>query len=340
MMYRIRAISYIFLLGIVLVTGCSRATPPEKAPLAGAHQKFLKICQEQQFNAIFSPQARGSSGMFALPKMSTLAATQEKLTVLLHPLQHTAWIYVPLQKELVQLAATPEGPKKSETFEERPTVKYIHSAYENQRFIVSYDIRPEKTYAQSQGTKLDYVPLYHQISRQIMTAVSQAYFDAADAPSFFVVVIADVINGVEIENIFYLEDLKRYMMFENIPQEEFVKRSLYEMKGKAAWAGDTEGRHLAYSEITMPEFLARQITSRVNFKYQKSSFPPSNDARGEILNIVAETLKNYNFTDFNYVELRDLAAGLTETVSPTELTHKAEQPDTSGSPAGDSLRSR
>ena len=106
------------------------------------------------------------------------------------------------------------------------------------------------------------------------------------------------------------------MMFENIPQEEFVKRSLYDMKGKAQWIGDTEGRHLAYNEIVMPEFLARQITSRVNFKYQKSSFPPSNDARGEVLTIVAETLRNYNFTDFNYVELRDLNTGLTETVLP------------------------
>lgn len=325
-MCQTRAISYTFLLGIILVTGCSKATPPEKAPLAEAHQKFLKICQEQQFNAIFSPRAGGTSEMFRLPMTSALVATKDQLNVILHPLQHTTWIYVPLQKELVQLAATPEGPKESKTSEERPAVKYLHSAYENQRFIVSYDIRPDKTYAQSQGTKLDYVPLYHQISRQIMTAISQAYFDAAGAPSFFVVVIADVINGVEIENIFYLEDLKRYMMFENIPQEEFVKRSLYEIKGKAAWAGDTEGRHLAYSEITMPEFLARQITSRVNFKYQKSSFPPSNDARGEILNIAAETLKNYNFTDFNYVELRDLNTGLTETVSPVELQAASAPP--------------
>lgn len=319
MKYRTRAISYTFLLGIILVTGCSKATPPDKTPLTEAHQKFLKICQEQQFNAIFNPRTSGSSGMFRLPMTSALVTTKDKLNVILHPLTNTAWIYVPLREDLVRLAATPEGPQKSETSEERPTIKYIHSAYENQRFIITYDIHPDKSYAQSQGTKLDYVSLYHQISRQIMTAISQAYFDAADAPSFFVIVIADVLNGVEIENIFYLEDLKRYMMFENIPQEEFVKRSLYEMKGKAQWAGDTEGRHLAYSEMTMPEFLARQITSRVNFKYQKSSFPPSNDARGEILTIVAETLKNYNFTDFNYVELRELATGLTETILPVEL---------------------
>ena len=296
MVHRIRVIFYIFLLGIIWVTGCSKAAPPEKMPLTEAHQKFLKLCQEQQLNAIFKPR------------------------------QHTAWIYVPLREDLLRLAATPEGPKRSETSEERPAVKYVDSAYKNQRFVITYDIHPDKTYAQNQGTKLDYLPLYHQISRKIMTAISQAYFDAADAPSFFVVVITDVLNGVEIENIFYLEDLKRYMTFENIPQEEFVKRSLYEIKGKAEWIGDTQGRHLAYSEIAMPEFLARQITSRVNFKYQKSSFPPSDDARREILTIVAETLKNYNFTDFNYVELHDLNAGLTETILPMELQALTPKP--------------
>ena len=320
-MYRVRAISYTFLLGIILVTGCSKATPPPKMPLTEAHKKFLKICQEQEFNAVFSPTGGRSGGISSL-----LSTTKARLSVILHPLHHTAWIYVPLQENLTRLTATPEGPRKSETSQERPAIKYVHSAYDRKRFIVTYDIRSEKSYAQSQGTKLDYLPLYHQISRQITTAISQAYFDAADAPLFFVVVIADTLSGVEIENTFYLEDLKRYMMFENIPQEEFVKRSLYEMRGKVEWIGDNEGRHLAYSEMAIPEFLARQITSRVNFKYQQSSFPPSDNTRSEILTIVVETLKSYNFTDFNYVELRDLNTALTETILPVELQALTPKP--------------
>ena len=301
---------FLFLLALMLC-GCGKLRPSEPISLDEAEQKFADILKNEF-----------------------------KVAAVIKKTQDTVWVYVPLQENLMQVAATPEGAQKSETSEERPAIKHLETSYANRRFLLTFDIRPETTYAQSQGYKLDYTTAYRQTSQHILTAVSQAYFETVRAPRFFVIVTADARNGVEIENILYLEDLKRYMAMESIPQEEFVKRNIYEVRGRADWIGDTEGRHLAYREITMPEFLARQITSRVNFKYQKSSFPPSNDARGEILNIVAETLKNYNFTDFNYVELRDLNAGLTETVLPAELIHKAEQPDTSGSPVGDSLRSQ
>ncbi len=292
-----RAILGTCLLGVVFLASCSKVTPPKFLPLTEAHQKFVKICQEEY-----------------------------KLNVVVEALQHTAWIYVPLQEELLQVAATPEGVKKSETSEVRPAIKYLQVSYDNHRFLASHDIQPEKTYAQSQGYKMDYTAAYQRTSQAVLTTVSRAYFEAQDAPQFFVVVISDIKSGVEIENIFYLEDLKRYLSGGSIPQEEFVKRNIYEVKGRKDWVGDTQGRHLAYTEITMPGFLAKQIETRVNFKYQKSSFPPSNDARSEILTIVAETFKNYNFTDFNYVELRDLNTGRSETVSPAEIQAASAAP--------------
>lgn len=285
-----RAILGVCLLGAAFLASCSKVTPPRTLPLTEAHQKFVKICREEHH-----------------------------LGVIVQALAHTVWIYVPLPEGILQVAATPEGALKSDTSEERPAVKYLETAYAHRRFLITHDIRPEKTYVQSPGYRMDYTPAYRQANQKILTAVSRAYFQAAEAPSFFAVVTADTKNGVEIENIFYLEDLKQYMTFENIPQEEFIKRNVYEVRGHTSWIGDTDGRHLAYAEITMPEFLAKQIATRINFKYQKSAFPPSADTRGEILSIVAETLKNYNFTDFNYVELRDMAGGLTETVLPAEL---------------------
>ncbi len=294
-MTRPRAILGICLLGAAFLASCSKVTPPQLKPLTEAHQKFVKICQEEY-----------------------------KLTVVVEALEHTVWIYVPLQENLMQLAATPDGPQRSEDSEERPAIKYLESSYDNRRFLISYDIHPEKTYAQSQGYKMDYTSAYQRTSQAVLTTVSRAYFEAQNAPQFFVVVIADVKTGVEIENIFYLEDLKRYLAGGSIPQEEFVKRNIYEVKGKREWIGDTQGRHLTHAEITMSEFLAKQIAGRINFKYQKSSFPPSADTRGEILNIVAETLKNYTFTDFNYVELRDLNTGRSETVSPAEIKSAPE----------------
>lgn len=291
----------VFLLILGLLAGCSRATPSAPRPLSETHQKFLKICQEEH-----------------------------KLKVVLKPLRNTVWIYVPFDDDLMKISSTPEGTRKSDMGEERPAVKYLESVYSDRRFKITYDIHPDKNYLQSPGYRLGYSGAYQKVSQQVLTSVSRAYFEPTDAPQFFVTVITDVKSGVEMENIFYLEDLKHYMAFGALPQEEFLKRSIYEARGKSDWIGDTQGRHLAYTEITMPEFLAKQITNRVNFKYQKSSFPPSADTRGEILTIVAETFKSYNFTDFNYVELRDLNTGLSETVLPTELIHKTGQPDTSG----------
>ncbi len=283
------------LLGIFLIltgslAGCSKATPPAPPPLSEMHQKFLKICQEEH-----------------------------KLKVVLKPLRNTVWIYAPFDDDLMKVSSTPEGARKSDMGEEHPGVKYLESVHNERRFKITYDIRPDKNYVQTPGYRLGYSSAYQKISQAILTSVSRAYFEPTDTPQFFVTVIADVKNGVEMENIFYLDDLKRYMAFGALPQEEFLKRSIYEARGKSDWIGDSEGRHLAYNEITMPEFLAKQMMTRISFKYQKSSFPPSADTRGEILNAVAETLKSYNFTDFNYVELRDLSSGLTETVSPAEL---------------------
>lgn len=277
---------YLILLG--LAAGCSKATIPKPIPLTEAHGKLLKICEKNGLN------------------------------VVLKPLQHTLWIYVPVREDLVGLVATSEGPQKNESFQEHSVVKYLDSIYETQRFLITYDIRPDKNYTQSQGTKLDYLPGYHKINQQIITAISESYFDAADAPLFFVTIVSDILKGIEIENILHLYDLKWVMSAGSMPQEEYVKRVIYEIRGKKEWIGDAKGQHLAYREITMPEFLARQLTKRINFKYQQSSFPPSNDARREILTIVAETLKNYNFTNFNYIELRDLN-GINETVLPSEL---------------------
>lgn len=280
----------------LFLSACSRATPPETAPLSEMHQKFLTICREEH-----------------------------KLNVVLKPLRDTLWIYVPLNDDLMKVSSTPEGTRKSDTAQGRQAVKYLDSIYSDRRFEITYDIHPDKNYPQSPGYGLGYSSAYQKVSQQILTGVSRAYFEPADAPHFFVVVIADVKNGVEMENIFYLEDLKRYMAFGSLPQEEFLKRSIYEARGKMEWIGDTEGRHLAYTDIAMPDFLAKQMATRINFKYQNSSFPPSDDSRQELLQIAAQTLSSYAFTDFTTLRLHDLATDTFETISPEQLKRAGAQ---------------
>lgn len=280
----------VFLILALTFCGCDKLKPQEPIPLAEAEQKFAGILKDEF-----------------------------KIEPVIKKSNNTLWVYVPLPESIMKMAATPEGPQKSGSSEERPTIKYLETSYENGRFLITYDIRQDIAYAQSPGYRVDYTPVYQKTSQNILTAVTRAYFQTTEPPLFFIMVIADIQNGVEIETIFYLEDLRKYMSMEAIPQEEFVKRNIYDIRGRTAWIGDTGGRHLSYQEILMPEFLARQITGRVNFKYQKSSFPPSSNARTEILSIVKETLGNYDFKDFNYIELHDRQAGFRETVPPAEL---------------------
>lgn len=289
--------------GIMFLASCSDVPPPEITPLSGAHGKFLQICREEY-----------------------------KLSVSLRPLKDTAWVYVPLRENLLQIAAGKEGVQKSSTPQERPAVKFLEASFSRTErlFLIRYDIGRQKVYPQSPGYGVEYTEAYRRISRQILSAVSRSYFSAAETekpPEFFVIVLTDIQNGIEVENTFYLDDLKKYMSMEAIPQEEYTKRSLYELKGNLEFIGDTEGKHLAYKEISLPDFLARQMVNRINFQYQRSAFPPSEDAEAEILKNAAQTLRYYDFTDFTAIRLQDMPADATKTISPEILKNleKAQQ---------------
>src|SRR3989338_9840513 len=286
--------------GILFLASCSDVTPVDTTLLSEAHGKFLQICREEY-----------------------------NLNVLIRPLKATFWVYVPLRENLLQIAAGKAGAQKSSTPQERPTVKFLEASFSltERLFLIRHDIGRQKVYPQNPGYGVEYTQAYRQTSRQILSAVSRSYFSSAKTegpPQFFVVVLTDIQNGIEIENTFYLDDLKKYMTLEAIPQEEYVKRSLHELRGNLEFIGDTEGKHLAYKEITLPDFLARQIANRITFQYQRSAFPPHEDAEEEILKNTARTLRYYDFADFTAIRLQDMQADTTKTVSPEALKNRED----------------
>lgn len=287
----------------ILPAGCSDTKPVPQTPLSDVHQKFLQLCREEY-----------------------------KLNVILKPLTRTVWVYAPLQESLMEIAASPKPALKSNEPALKPAVKFIDASFKDGNFLVKYDIAQQKIYPNPSGYNFEYTEAYRKISRNILTAVSRVYFsvdktgaDSAEVPDFFIVVITDIRRGMEIRNTFSLNDLKRYMSMESIPQEEYAQRNLFEVKGGQDFIGDSEGLHLDYEEITLPEFLGRQIIQRVNFKYQQSSFPPSDDTKTEILQIAARTLDYYGFTDFTSLHLRDLSAGSLETIPQSDLRNYLQE---------------
>ncbi len=107
----------------------------------------------------------------------------------------------------------------------------------------------------------------------------------------------------------------------SIPHEEYTKRYLTEIRGSTSIVDDVSGEHLDYRRITMEEFLGKQLANRINFKYGRSDFPPSEDTVSEILNIVSTTVRLYEFEAFENIVLKDLDTDEQKTLSRSELTN-------------------
>ena len=147
-----------------------------------------------------------------------------------------------------------------------------------------------------------------------------------DIPDFFVIIEADITNGLEARVLINLEDLKRAYVDQSF-HGEYAKRVISDQPtGNKNIIGDKEGNYIDYKDITWPEFLAKQMIFRINFKYQRSSFPPSDDTLMELLTIAADTVAAYDFTDFTSIKLEDLNARTTQSISQDDLTaYRSEQ---------------
>lgn len=277
---------------ISLFSGCMKLSPSQ-VTLSQAQEKFIKICKEEY-----------------------------NLEVVLKPLQNTLWIYLPLKERILDFKASEEGAKDPNESSEKVSIRFVDGSVKGNQLAIQYDIAPVKTYNKDPGYNVVYTEDYQKKQQGILTTIQRSFFEAAEnteekVPEFFVLVAADIEKGIELESIFYLEDLKRALaVVPSITQEEYSKRYVSELRGNKKIVGDTKGEHLNLEEMTLPEFLKRQIVNRISFRYQRSIFPPSSDAKAEITAIVAETLKAYNFSDVNALNLTDLN---TQTTTPVEI---------------------
>lgn len=274
---------------LLSLAGCLPPSPPVQS-LSEAGQKFLKICQEEL-----------------------------KLNVLTRAYPHTLWIYLPAEQRLIDYKSTQDGPTKSKEAAENFVINYLDTYFSAEAFHIEYDIRKSIQYPVSYGYTSIYTDDYQEIQSQILTSLHRSYSglgietdkepgaNTERPPDFIVLVAADIKTGIEIVSLFYYEDFKRAMTDPtSMPQDEFAKRNVTELQGQDSIIGDDRGKHVDYHDITWPEFVSKQIRQRVRFKYQHSDFKPTEDIEEEIMTIVAETIKAYNFTDFQTIKLYNL----------------------------------
>ncbi|MDD2752377.1 MAG: hypothetical protein PHN59_04530 [Candidatus Omnitrophica bacterium] len=232
-----------------------------------------------------------------------------KIDVIVKQIGTTLWIYMPVEQLLE---------KSPQKFTEKFSILSDDVQYKEKVFEVTYHIKPhpdkEKTNEYKYSKEiLDKVNDIWMVIRRVIFSTETS----DKAPQFFYLVVADIRNtfdmfgqkfGLQIEQLTYYPDFKK-VFYGLISITEYQHRSIQESDKFPAEEilGDTQGNHLKYRQISMAEFLTKQIKQRLELKFEKPEVGRNIDIDKEIENLASYTLKIYNFTDFNEVELHNLA---------------------------------
>ncbi|MFA5004596.1 MAG: hypothetical protein WC561_00510 [Candidatus Omnitrophota bacterium] len=232
-----------------------------------------------------------------------ICKNEYKLDVKARLVGQTLWIYLPLKNLLSR-------PDKPEKYTERFIVEKTNIIFRDKRIKADYLIRPIPEKESLQDMSIDKQAAESifnilQVARRVLFSIDQAH---DKAPLFFCIVVADIKNGFEIKEVFYYLDLKK-ISYGFISQTEYHHRIVQETNISPLIIGDSEGKHLDYTDITEEEFLAAQIQHRIRLKFQKPEVQRNADIDKEILKVIAYTLDAYKYKNLLTLETDNLSSG-------------------------------
>jgi len=313
---------------ILFLNSCAPKPPQELTPTE-AHKKLVDLCKNEY-----------------------------NLDVTTKAFENTLWIYLPMDHSFLSLTTSEKGPIKSSDPDKKQKINFLDGQFSDGAFQMRYDIGLSETYTDDRGIGTRVSEEYTVKQRFLFSAITRAYAEVekkpysdqyaekvpgdttfmgerkntthkklvhsyvktANVPDFFVIIIADIKLGIETRTYLYLQDLRRASIDQGFG-EEYIKRVIVDQPmGHQIIIGDKKGSHLEAYDLSWPEFLSKQMTYRINFKYQRSAFPPSNDTRLELLTIAADTVAAYDFEDFASIQLHDLDNGTTFSTAREDLT--------------------
>ena len=215
----------------------------------------------------------------------------------------TLWVYMPLEDIISK-------PAKPEKYIERFLLEDRKNSLNEKILKVNYLITLTAEKEKQQDMAID--KLVNEKIFNLLQVIRRVLFSTdnskKDKPLFFCIVTADIKNGFEIKQIFYLMDLKK-LSYGLISQTEYQHRIIQDTAVSVQIIGDKVGNHLDYRNITLDEFIADQIQARIKLKFQKPEVERNVDIDKEVLKIVAYTLNIYGFKDFTLVEILNQATG-------------------------------
>jgi hypothetical protein len=215
----------------------------------------------------------------------------------------TLWVYMPLENIISK-------PPKPEKYIERFLLEDQKNSLNEKILKVNYLIKPVAENEKQQEMAIDKKVNENifnvlQVIRRVLFSIDNS---KKDKPLFFCIVTADIVNGLEIKQIFHLLDLKK-LSYGLMSQTEYQHRIVQSTTLSPLVIQDKNGAYLDYRDITLEEFIADQIQCRIRLKFQKPEVEKNADIDKEILKIIAYTLKAYEFKDYNFVEIINLVTG-------------------------------
>jgi hypothetical protein len=225
---------------------------------------------------------------------------------------NTFWIYLPYQKDIFRFEAN----RFAQTT--RCAVGHVEGDFSDRRFYFEYEVMSLSKSPEDKGYTQNFVEEIHEDFNNLWNVIYRVYFNAEEQPEFFVIVMADIKNGVEMIQTMYNKDLKKG--YDSIfSPDEFSKRILRDIKGSLAIINDKTGRHLTYGTTNLSQFLTKQIVQRIQFESVAINSKLCSAPEDEILKIISYCIRTYEFGDFSEATLKNLSSGSQITISRSDL---------------------
>ena len=217
----------------------------------------------------------------------------------------TVWVYIPLE----DIFTSADKTKKPEKFIERFSVENSKGEFSDNTLKLDYLIKttPEQEKSQPVSLNKDFFLKNQYVFQVMFRMLFSVKPQKSGGLQFFSVVFADTKKGFIIRNVYYHLDIKK-MAYGLLSQTEFQHRTVQDIEVAPEVIGDKEGKAINYNDITMKQFIVWQILNRIRLKFQKPEVERTADIDKEIEKIVANTIKIYDFRDFDDAQLNNLLA--------------------------------
>lgn len=135
----------------------------------------------------------------------------------------------------------------------------------------------------------------------------------ANPYTFFVLVVTDISdpkNSADQYYMGYFPDLKKYRVGKDFSGEGYSRLTWSQEKVATPPFRDGAGRHVNYHEVTLKEFVLKQIPWRIykRFTVEYNKIPydlTAAEKKEEIIHIVKTVLSAYNFKEFKEIYFKD-----------------------------------